>query len=70
MDIRKYSQAASMFLGFSHGACVPNGAALRTSTEAGSFVGEQYCSHAQRAYLVKGLDFFFVAEITRRHCVM
>ena len=27
-----------MFLGVSHGACVPNGAALRTSTEAGSFV--------------------------------
>ena len=35
LDIRKHSQAASMFLGFSHGACVPNGAALRATTEAG-----------------------------------
>ena len=27
-------------------------------------------SHAQRAYLVKRLDFFVVVEITRRHRVM
>jgi hypothetical protein len=43
LDIRKHSQAASMFLGVSQGACVPNGAALRVTTEAGPSVGEQYC---------------------------
>ena len=31
---------------------------------------EVHHSHAQRAYLVKRLDFFFVIEITRRHHVM
>ena len=43
LGVGEHSQATSMFLGFSHGACVPNGAALRVATGAGPSVGEQDC---------------------------